>query len=290
MTFLARFGVLLVLVMAPVAAFALPPVWTVRDHDSTLVIFGSVHLLPDGVAWRPAALDQAIARADDVWFEAPMDAPGRAAAAKAAQAHAYLSEGQQNLSQMLTASDRARLAKTAALMGAVPSQFDRLQPWYVDLMISQALYDKLGAKETDGVEEQLWAAVPAPARRHPLETPEEQVGFFANAALPDQIASLQQTLKDAPHAERDYHILLKAWLAGDLTTLDREVVQAMRKTSPALYATLVQKRNANWVQAISARMQGSGRTVVVVGMGHLIGPDGVPAQLRARGYEVDGPR
>ena len=49
MTFLARFGVLLVLVMAPAAALALPPVWTVRDHDSTLVIFGSVHLLPDGV-------------------------------------------------------------------------------------------------------------------------------------------------------------------------------------------------------------------------------------------------
>ena len=161
MTFLARFGVLLVLVMAPAAALALPPVWTVRDHDSTLVIFGSVHLLPDGVAWRPPALDQAIAQADDVWFEAPMDPPGRAAAAKAAQAHAYLSEGQPNLSQMLTATDRARLAKTVALMGAVPSQFDRLQPWYVDLMISQALYDKLGAKQTDGVEEQLWAAVPA---------------------------------------------------------------------------------------------------------------------------------
>ncbi len=289
MTLLARFGVLLVLVMTPAAALALPPVWTVRDHDSAIVIFGSVHLLPPGVAWRPPALEQALAKADDVWFETPMDVDGRAAAMRAAQAHAYLPEGR-TLSQLLTATGRARLTKAALLLNAVPSQFDRLQPWYVDLMISQALYDKVGAKEAQGVEEQLWASVPPAARRHELETPEEQVGFFANAAMADQILSLEQTLKDAAHAERDYQILLKAWLGGDLATLEREVVRPMRKASPALYAALVQKRNANWVQAISARMQGSGRTVIIVGMGHLIGPDGLPAQLRAAGYEVDGPR
>jgi uncharacterized protein YbaP (TraB family) len=28
---------------------------------------------------------------------------------------------------------------------------------------------------------------------------------------------------------------------------------------------------------------------VVVGVGHLIGPDGVPARLRALGYSVTGP-
>jgi uncharacterized protein YbaP (TraB family) len=53
---------------------------------------------------------------------------------------------------------------------------------------------------------------------------------------------------------------------------------------------VVQQRNARWVQALLARLKGSGETVVVVGMGHLVGPDGLPAQMRARGYEVLGPR
>jgi uncharacterized protein YbaP (TraB family) len=40
---------------------------------------------------------------------------------------------------------------------------------------------------------------------------------------------------------------------------------------------------------LDARLKGHGHTVVVVGIGHLIGPDGVPARLRALGYSVTGP-
>ena len=45
------------------AALALPAVWTVRDADSELVLFGSIHALPTDLAWRPPALDAALARA-----------------------------------------------------------------------------------------------------------------------------------------------------------------------------------------------------------------------------------
>jgi hypothetical protein len=40
---------------------------------------------------------------------------------------------------------------------------------------------------------------------------------------------------------------------------------------------------------LDARLKQPGQVVVVVGVGHLLGPDGVPAQLRAKGYQVDGP-
>ena len=71
-----------VLLAAP--ARAAPPVWVVKDADSELVLFGSVHVLPPGLAWEPAGLKAAVARADDLWFELPVDAATEAETARLA--------------------------------------------------------------------------------------------------------------------------------------------------------------------------------------------------------------
>ena len=279
----------LALALSAGTAWALPPVWVVKDHGSTLVMFGSVHLLPRGTEWRPDALKDALSHADQVWFEAPMDAAGLSAATQAALAHAVLPEGQ-SLSAMLSPGGRQRLAKAAQLLGVSAAQLDKLQPWYAELAIQSGLFQQLGVKGSDGVEQQLWAGLSPAAARKTLETPEEQIDFFAGAPIKEQLASLEQALKDVPNARRDYDELLKAWLGGDVRTLDRKVVAPLKRNSPMLYDRVVTQRNARWVKAIDERLKGSGETVIVVGMGHLIGPDGLPARLRAQGFQVEGPR
>ena len=77
-------------------------------------------------------------------------------------------------------------------------------------------------------------------------------------------------------------------MAGDVTALERET-QSLRSLSPALFQRLIVQRNAAWTATLNARLKGRGRTVVVVGAGHLVGEDGVPARLRALGYSVTGP-
>ena len=282
-------GLALAFWLSPMAASALPPVWVVKGHDSTIVMFGSVHLLPPGTNWRPEALKQALAKADEVWFEAPMDAAGLAAATADAQAKGYLPAGQ-SLRPMLSQAGRQRLADAAKLLGVPVEQFDPLRPWFAELLVQDGLFKAIGIDGSDGVEEQLWAGLSPTARRVTLETPEQQIGFFADAPIKEQLASLEQTLKDVPHAKRDYDKMLKAWLGSDIRGLDKDVVEPLRKSSPALYERVVSQRNARWVQALDERLKGKGETVMVVGMGHLIGPDSVPARLRAQGVEVDGPR
>jgi len=270
------------------AAQARPPVWIVRDADSELVIFGSVHLLPAGLDWRPPALAEAVKSADDVWFELPIDASTEAQSMQAAGQLGMLPPGQ-SLFQLLPPREAQRLLRVAKAYGADPAVLDRLKPWFAEVALSGAAYKKAGAGAADGVEKIVAAEVPAAATRRAFETPREQIEILAGAPAAEQIASLSETVRELDDEPEAFADLVRAWMSGDLTALDREALAPLRKVSPVLYRRLVTDRSAHWAQILAQRLHGHGRTVVVVGMGHLIGPEGVPARLRALGYRVEGP-
>lgn len=283
----ALLGVLAALVTAG-AVQAQPPVWVVRDRDSELVLFGSVHVLPPGLDWRPKALNAALAGADDIWFELPIDAATQTRTAQLASQLGVLPPGQ-SLFKMLKPREARRLSEVAQQYGASPVLLDHLQPWFAEVALSGAEFRKAGAEGSDGVEQTLSAAVPPGAQRRAFETPEQQIGLLADEPRDEQIASLTQTVRDMQDKPDEYRILVRAWMSGDLAALDREALAPLRKTSPTLFRRLITERNARWTTVLDQRLKGHGRTVVVVGVGHLIGPDGVPARLRALGYQVEGP-
>lgn len=269
-------------------AGAQPPVWVVRDADSEMLIFGSVHVLPPGLAWRPAALDAAIGKADDLWFELPVGPQAEQEVARLAASTGVLAPDK-SLFRMLPAADAGLLVKLADAYGLDKAVLDRLEPWLAEVALAGAAYKADGAETQYGVEETLNGAAPARVRRAALETPAEQLGIFDSTPLPDQVASLRETLHELAEDPDSFRDLIRAWMSGDVRALDKEALQPLRKASPAVFERLVTQRNARWAQALDSRLKGSGRTVVVVGVGHLVGPGSVPARLRALGYSVSGP-
>ena len=113
--------------------------------------------------------------------------------------------------------------------------------------------------------------------------------MFDAAPLDAQIASLEETLAELDRSAGSYKALVRAWMAADTRGLERDAIAPLRKAAPEIYQRLVLDRNAAWTRALDERMKGHGRTVVVVGVGHLVGAEGVPARLRALGYSVEGP-
>lgn len=287
---LKRFLPLLLLTAAVAApARAQPPVWVVRDGDSEIVLFGSVHLLPAGLDWSPPALDEALTRADDLWFELPIDGEAGEEASRLALERGTLPEGER-LSDKLSKRGRARLARLCAQLGAPPAAIDRLQPWLAEVTLTVARIAQEGGSGAAGVERSVAAVAPPGARRHAFETAAEQIAMFADASEADQLASLEATLRQIETEPLAFQKLVDAWVAGDLKALEREGLTPLRRATPALYQRFIVARNARWADQITERMKGSGETVVVVGAGHLIGKDSVPAMLRARGLTVEGPR
>lgn len=284
-----------VLIFSAVAALAggpaaaQPPVWVVRDADSEIVIFGSVHLLPPGLDWTPPALDAALKRADDIWFELPIDPASTAESGRLAIQKGLAPPGGERLSAKLSPTGQARLARFCGELGLSRPVIEAMQPWLAEMTLVISHLARQGASGSAGVEQTLAAAAPAAARRRAFETPAEQIGFFADAPEADQIASLEDSLRVLEEEPAAFGKLIDAWVRGDLAALEAEGLAPLRTAAPGLYDRLIVRRNARWADALAERLAGSGESVVVVGAGHLVGSDGLPAMLRARGIAVEGP-
>ncbi|WP_374574961.1 TraB/GumN family protein [Phenylobacterium sp.] len=276
------------LAFAAAPALAQPPVWVVSDADSQLMLFGSVHVLPPGLDWRPPALEKALKGADDVWFELPVDATTDQEVSQLAAAHGFLPPDK-SLTAMLSPEAAQRLVRICQAFNLSMAQIDRLEPWLAEVALAGATYKASGADTATGVEKTLAAEAPPTAQRRAFETPAQQIALFDGAPLDEQIASLEQSLEEIEDDPGAYDKLVNAWMRADVAALDTEALEPLREASPDLFDRLVTARNAAWTRALDQRLKGSGRTVVVVGVGHLIGKDGVPARLRALGYSVKGP-
>ena len=270
------------------AARAEPALWTIRDPDSTIVIFGSVHVLPPPDDWRPAALDAALAQADDLWFEVPLDAAAQAQIAELVASRSLLPPGE-TLRTRLPPQDAERLERVAGRLGLYTPGLARLQPWMAEMTLSLTAGLRGGGDANAGVERRLDATTPASVRRRYFETVAEQIESLAGGPEPLQIASLAATLQDLDEQPQGYARTVALWRAGDVRGLDAEALAPLRRAAPQAYDRVIVQRNRRWVAAVRARLAGSGRTVMVVGVGHLVGPNNLIALLRAQGITVEGP-
>ena len=274
--------------LATTGATAKPAIWVVRDADSEMVLFGSIHVLPPGLEWRSPALDAAIAGADDIWFELPVG-PGADEETSRLVAQRGVLPPEQSLFRILSHDEGARLARAAALVGVDTAMLDRFEPWLAEVALAAGAYNRAGASGLNGVEQVLDASTPNSIRREALETAAEQIALFDEAPLADQVASLHQSVTELATDPNSYNTLVLAWQAGDLQKLETEVLAPLIEASPQMFKRLISDRNGRWIGPLDRRLKGQGRTVVVVGAGHLIGPEGLPARLRALGYSVLGP-
>jgi uncharacterized protein YbaP (TraB family) len=230
----------------------------------------------------------ALAQADDLWFEIPIDPGTEAQASQLAAAHGVLPPDK-SLISMLSPKGRERLTRACMRFHLAPGLLDRLEPWFAEVALAGSEFREAGADSGSGVEENISAQAPPGAQRRAFESIEEQIAMFDGASTEAQLASLEETLAELEREPNSYGRLVKYWMAADIKGLDKDALAPLRKAAPEIYQRLVLDRNAAWTRALDARMKGHGKTVVVVGVGHLIGDGGVPARLRALGYSVEGP-
>ena len=268
------------------AAGAAPALWVVRSDHSQIYLFGTLHALsPAAAHWRTPLYDEVYAKAQALWFETDIEGADPLAVANLMSHYGY--DPDRPLSQKLKAPDVAALGRQADL-----KRIDHMRPWAAALMLSMQPQMIGGAQVNAGADITVTRAARANAKPvRFFETLEEQARLFADLPEPAEVQYLTDVLKARAAPLRGFtrqEPLEQAWLDGDLAKLGPGMVGQMEAQNSALYQALLKRRNELWAERLVKELAVGPRVQLVnVGALHLLGDDGLPALLKARGYTVD---
>lgn len=263
-----------------------PALFVARDADSTIYLFGTVHVRRPGAAWGGPEAQAALAEADELWTELEMNAEADARAAQDV-ARLGIAAADKPLSSYLSEAQNARLTAALATLGAPPNAVEHMRPWFAGLMLSIMPIMRAGYDPNAGVDRQIDAAADAAGKRARwFETSAQQLAFFNDLSDDLQVEMLMEAVDASGESAAELANMETAWERGDLRTLERAVIDETRATYPELYDVLFVRRNRAWTNTLMQEMEGSGVDFVAVGAGHLLGDDGLVEMLRDRGVRV----
>lgn len=264
---------------------AWPALWLAQDDDSKIYLFGSIHVLPQGVRWYTPAIATAFEEADELVIESKADAINEQAMNRYIRARALLPEGQ-TLDDLLSAADYAKVQELARLLQLDEYAVSRMQPWFLRIVLANEIFEQSGMQRTLGVDTLFeQTAIGNNMKISSLETPQEAMMTLAEYPLEVQLQQLSEAINDPPDDNRQDNLggLLVSWATGDTERNARLIADSM---SPLTYRNVVVKRNEKWLPRLERYFSKPQQTMVVVGNAHLVGKGNMIDMLKRRGYEV----
>lgn len=261
------------------AGSARPALWELSDKDTTIYLFGTVHMLKPGMEWFDGEVKAAFDRSDELVMEVVEPDPSKMNSIVTTLA---LNPNGPTITSRLTPEEKERYLKALADNGLPAATMDQLDPWMVAITLSVAPLQRLGYDQDIGVEKTLeQAARDAGKTVTGLETAEQQLGYFD--ALPEQaqLVYLNTTVAELPKVESEFDQLLRNWAEGKPDAL-AEQMNASLEATPGLAKLLLFDRNARWADWVARRLEQPGTVFLAVGAGHLAGKNSVLDMLNQR--------
>jgi uncharacterized protein len=258
-----------------------PALWRVEGHGLDGWLFGTIHVLPKGVAWRTDKIRAAIKESDQLVLESAeiQDRPRTMALFE----KMGRSPGLPPLETRVPVEERNELQRIAGEGGTSTQLLSGYESWAAAMLLSAAAQQSLHVSGDEGVEPVLIDGFRTAGKPiSGLETVARQFGAFDTLPEAAQRRLLAQTVEEARGMKALYERILRAWLEGDMAAIAR-VDEVGEQPDPVVEQAVLIARNRDWSEAVGKLR---GRPFIAVGTGHLTGRDNLIGLLEAKGYKI----
>jgi uncharacterized protein YbaP (TraB family) len=283
---LSIFAVTCALLATAHAAQAKSFAWKVSGKGGAIYLMGSIHVMSENFYPLNPALEAAY-RDSDLLVEEVDLAEMLDPSAQLAILSRGMLPSNQSLDKVLSPATLALVQKATADLGGAAGPLMRFKPWMLAISLQGMELMKAGFDPALGLDQHFYNQAKAAGKGvQGLETVDFQISQFDGMTMEQQDRMLAQTLKELATETATVGALGDAWKSGDVPALEKIALEDI-KSDPVMYQRLLVQRNKNWMPKIEALFARRGRALVVVGAAHLIGPDGLLAMLKAKGYTVE---
>jgi uncharacterized protein YbaP (TraB family) len=260
--------------------------WKATRQQGAVYLVGSVHMLTKDFYPLAPALEAGFKDSDLLVEEVDLSEMLAPDTQFSLLARGMLPAGQ-TLDKVVSAPTMALVNARLGNLGMPLAALQQFKPWFLAMTLMAVEWEKAGFDASLGLDKHFYdRALTDRKTIQGLETTEFQISRFDGMTMSQQDRFLASSLKDLDSEKASVQTIADAWKAGDLPTVERLVLQDV-KDDPFMYQRLLVERNRNWLPKIDALFSRPGHAFVVVGAAHLVGPDGLIAQLKAKGARVD---
>ena len=278
------------LVAQPAAAAPAAPAkkalfWKVSSATNTTYLLGSIHLGSKEMYPLPMEIEEAFERSAALLVEIDINhVDTQKMQGLVLQTGMYA--GDDTLWDHIGKEARQRLEEFCEKYGVPAMAMAKMKPWVVATMMATLPLMKNGMEMGLGIDKYfLDKADKARKRVVEIESAEAQMKLIAGITG----EMLEKSL--AASANRDPQEFAKrieeAWISGDAGQMEK-IVREQTSSDPVEFdKAMLQDRSLHMADVAEQFLKGKEPAFVVVGAGHMVGPDGVVKLLEKRGYKVE---
>ena len=259
-------------------------VWEVSKNGNTLFLGGSIHVLRKTDYPLPKEFDQAFSRSMALVLEADIEQMADETIMMYLMSQMVL-PGNQTLQTILDPDAYEALGTKFDEYGIPIDQIAKLKPSMAILVLTTLQIQEFGFVQQGVDAHYLQKARDEGKDIHYLETVQAQIDMIVTMGDGYESDYVRYSLQDMENTETELAELLAEWKAGGLSGMEATLTE-MKEQWPDLYRVMVTDRNAAWIPHIERYLDSGTVFLVIVGLAHLHGPDGLLRQLEDSGYTV----